>query len=275
MNISDVEIEGFGVWRSLRLNGFSDRLTVIHGPNEAGKTTLLQFVRAMLYGFSDERRARYLPPVDGGTAGGRLQLRTVAGPLFVSRHDRGDGDKSGAEGEVILSARSGGPPSGRSLIELLGGIDESTFNHVFAIGLREMQQLGTLTDTQAAHWLYDLTLGVDHVSLADVMERLETWRGRIITPEVHGEEPITNEQERLAWLDHRTLEEQQHHAHHHAHHHDPSGGEHAAPFERPASIERYAQVQHLLARKHQLKTEIEDLRGLTVRCSNRPKAPAT
>ncbi len=76
--------------------------------------------------------------------------------------------------------RPGGPPTSRSLIELLSGVDEPTFNHVFAFGLREIQQLGTLTDTQAAHWLYDLTLGADHVSLADVMERLEAWRGKLL-----------------------------------------------------------------------------------------------
>jgi len=254
VNISDIEIDGFGVWRGLRLSGFSDQLTVIYGPNEAGKTTLLQFVRAMLYGFSPERRARYLPPVAGGDAGGRLQLRTVVGPLVVTRREQADG-----EDDAIISARPGGPPSGRSLIELLGGIDEPTFNHVFAIGLREIQQLGTLTDSQAAHWLYDLTLGVDHVSLADVMERLETWRGRIISPEHHDLEHFHTEEERLAFLDHQTAAEQAH-----GHDHHPSH-DRAAPFDRPGIAERRAQAQKLLARRQQLKAEIDGLRELTVR----------
>lgn len=176
MIISDVEVQGFGVWSGLKLPGLSDQLNVIYGPNEAGKSTLLQFLRAMLYGFTPERRARFLPPFRGGRGGGRLQIRTVAGVLTVSRFDApGDSD-------AVVSARPGGPPTSRSLAELLGGVDESTFNHVFAFGLREIQQLGTLTDTQAAHWLYDLTLGVDHVSLADVMERLEAWRNKLLAP---------------------------------------------------------------------------------------------
>lgn len=177
MIISDVEIQGFGVWTGLKLPGLSDQLNVIYGPNEAGKSTLLQFLRAMLYGFTPERRARFLPPFRGGRGGGRLQVRTVAGLLTISRVDTpGDSD-------AIVSSRPGGPPTSRSLAELLGGVDEPTFNHVFAFGLREIQQLGTLTDTQAAHWLYDLTLGMDHVSLADVMERLEDWRNKLLTPE--------------------------------------------------------------------------------------------
>ncbi len=175
MNISDVEVQGFGVWSGLKLTGLSDQLNVIYGPNEAGKTTLLQFVRAMLYGFSQERRARYLPPFRGGRGGGRLQVRTIAGQLVVTRFDDSD------DSDAVVSARPGGPPTSRSLAELLGGVDEPTFNHVFAFGLREIQQLGTLTDTQAAHWLYDLTLGVDHVSLADVMDRLNAWRSKLLS----------------------------------------------------------------------------------------------
>ena len=40
----------------LRIEHFSDALNVFYGPNEAGKTTLLQFIRSMLYGFSPQRR---------------------------------------------------------------------------------------------------------------------------------------------------------------------------------------------------------------------------
>ena len=65
MRIKHIEIEGFGVWKGLTLEDLSDRATVIYGPNEAGKTTLMQFVRAVLYGFTPERRKRYLPPVYG------------------------------------------------------------------------------------------------------------------------------------------------------------------------------------------------------------------
>ena len=69
MRIKTIEIDGFGVWNGLALEELSDHATVVYGPNEAGKTTLMQFVRAVLYGFTPERRKRYLPPVQWRPAG--------------------------------------------------------------------------------------------------------------------------------------------------------------------------------------------------------------
>ena len=62
MKFTDLGIDGFGVWSGLEVRELGPGLNVFYGPNEAGKTTLLQFVRAVLYGFSLERRRRYLPP---------------------------------------------------------------------------------------------------------------------------------------------------------------------------------------------------------------------
>ena len=47
-----------------------------------------------------------------------------------------------------------------------------------------MQELGTLTDTQAADMLYSITAGLDRVSLIEVLRELEASRARIIDP--HG-----------------------------------------------------------------------------------------
>ena len=44
----------------------SPEITAFYGPNEAGKTTLMQFLRSVLYGMSAHRRKRYLPPFVGG-----------------------------------------------------------------------------------------------------------------------------------------------------------------------------------------------------------------
>ena len=86
MRITGLRADGFGVFHGLEIDGLSDGLHVFYGPNEAGKTTLMQFVRSVLYGFSPERR-RYLPPVHGGRPGGHLCLSTSEGRLEVSRFD--------------------------------------------------------------------------------------------------------------------------------------------------------------------------------------------
>ena len=45
MNIRELHIEGFGRWHGLSLSGFEPGINVVYGPNESGKTTLLEFVR--------------------------------------------------------------------------------------------------------------------------------------------------------------------------------------------------------------------------------------
>ena len=57
-----------------------------------------------------------------------------------------------------------------------------TFNNVFAVGLRELQELGTLDDTNAADLLYKLTTGLDRVSLIDVMRDLSDVRRKLYDP---------------------------------------------------------------------------------------------
>jgi hypothetical protein len=52
---------------------------------------------------------------------------------------------------------------------------------VFAVGLREIQELGTLSDTEAADFLYKLSTGLDRVSLVDVMRELAASRERLLT----------------------------------------------------------------------------------------------
>ena len=74
MRISDIRVDGFGIWTGLHLEDLADELTVFYGPNEAGKTTLLQFIRSVLYGLHGESRDRYLPPRYGGRSGGSLEV---------------------------------------------------------------------------------------------------------------------------------------------------------------------------------------------------------
>lgn len=60
MRITSLKVERFGVWENLDLPKLSPGLNVFYGPNEAGKTTLMQFIRTCLYGGGDEDRERYI-----------------------------------------------------------------------------------------------------------------------------------------------------------------------------------------------------------------------
>lgn len=182
MRITEIQIDGFGIWSDLELGQVSDGLTVLYGPNEAGKTTLLEFVRSVLYGYSAERRTRYLPPVHGGRAGGSLEV-VGAGGRFAVKRTPGNGLHVDDPGRVEVLSTSGARQGQHVLGTLLSGIDEPIFNNVFAVGLRELQELGTLNDTEAADQLYKLTSGLDRVSLVDVMRQLEAARNRMLAPD--------------------------------------------------------------------------------------------
>jgi DNA repair exonuclease SbcCD ATPase subunit len=89
MKLREAHIDGFGrlTDRSLR---FCPGVQVVLGPNEAGKSTLQQFLLAMLFGVKreDRKRREYLPqyeryrPWSGERYGGRLVYQLASGELF-------------------------------------------------------------------------------------------------------------------------------------------------------------------------------------------------
>jgi uncharacterized protein YhaN len=175
MKISGIVVDRFGIWDSMRLEGLSDALNVFYGPNETGKTTLMQFIRTVLYGFSPPRRQRYLPG-DGGPAGGSLLVREQGQALVLQRHIDGEGYES----ELRIRDGRGQPAKAAQLEKCLREVDETIFNHVFAMGLHDLEQLGALSDTAAGEFLFRLASGLNGASLFDVMAELENSRNRLL-----------------------------------------------------------------------------------------------
>jgi len=148
------------------------------GRNEAGKTTLLQFIRSMLYGFFARAAAILCRRCNGGRAGGTLDVASSHGRFQISRHDSA---ADGAAGEQLTLTAPDGTRQGEHFVRvLLSNVDEAVFNNVFAVGLTEIQELATLSDTEAAELLYNLTAGLDRVSLVEVLQELEASRNRIL-----------------------------------------------------------------------------------------------
>jgi len=207
MKITDLHVSGFGVWSDLRLDKLDDHLTVFYGANEAGKTTLMQFFRSMLYGLSSDRQLRYYPPVHGGEPGGQLTLASHLGRLTIERYwpARGPREDLVVRGRVTVRDDTGSDRSATVLDTLLSGVDEPTYNNVFSVGLRELQELGTLDDTGAADLLYQLTTGLDRVSLVEVMRRLHQSRAQLLHVENESGEILTLH-DQLEQLRHKTAQ---------------------------------------------------------------------
>ena len=88
MRIETIAIDGFGQFHGAQLSP-NPGLTVVRGPNEAGKTTLLAFTRAMLFGFATKR----YPALNGGKRGGWLDVVMADGrALRIERYGERGGD---------------------------------------------------------------------------------------------------------------------------------------------------------------------------------------
>ena len=244
MRITSLEIERFGVWENLYLPKIRRGINVFYGPNEAGKTTLMQFIRSGLYGCANPERARYIqmalyPRVESPFAENRLspteveeaddlrkksdspeETRWIGGVLTVQdeygthRLERRYVRKSasalygassleqkagfivsgglaawsgrffpipgtGIAESLIISGDDGQRLSDHFVQSIVNNVDESTFNNVFAIGLDELQKLGSLNETDAAQMLYRLSVGVDRVSLIQVLHQIVEERNEI------------------------------------------------------------------------------------------------
>lgn len=83
MKIERLEIISFGKLKN-KVIDFTDGLNIIYGDNESGKSTTINFIYAMLYGFGESRtkalslREKYTP-WDGGVCEGKMVLKTDSG----------------------------------------------------------------------------------------------------------------------------------------------------------------------------------------------------
>ncbi|MDR0869703.1 MAG: AAA family ATPase [Planctomycetaceae bacterium] len=194
MKISAFAIEHFGLWSSLTVPKLSAGINVFYGANENGKTTILEFVRSQIYGFSDSRKhyARkpgnvYLPhnaEVDQNghslfvRSGGMLQLDCPSGQYTL--HRLFEPEKTPNEDTVELYNLDGAKQGHQLLRVLISGVDETTFNNVFAIGLDELQRISSLSDTEAAEMLFRLSTGMERISIVEAIKEITGKRNKIL-----------------------------------------------------------------------------------------------
>jgi uncharacterized protein YhaN len=174
MKITDIRIERFGVWHDCTLSLRHRGLNVFYGPNETGKTTLMRFIRGLLYGFE----GCGVEP-DGGASpgrqwGGALGIEVGGQSCEIRRIAQ-----SGAHGLVTVKGLDREAPAETQLDEILSRIDARVFESVFAIGLFELQQLATLENTQCAERIYGMSLGPDGECLIQATEELREERKRL------------------------------------------------------------------------------------------------
>jgi len=184
MKIKSLHIDGFGVWNNKTWEPLSSGLNVFHGPNETGKSTLMAFIRSILFGLDRRGHARRYEPLNGGTHGGWLDVgvdgRFVRIERKAGRHVRGtvtvyDGDATGGEME---------------LDKLLAGTTRTLYHNVFAFGLEELEQFHTLQDTEISPHISGAALGIGAARWTAVQKDIEARQRSLFLP--HGQSGMIN-----------------------------------------------------------------------------------
>ncbi len=174
MRIERLQIDGFGYFFQREVGPLDVGLTVIAGPNEAGKSTLLAFVRAILFGFPARGSDYHYPPLTGGRHGGRVAIIADDGQRYTVERHRGP-----RGGQATVTAADGSQRDGVALPELVGHASLDLFQSVFAFGLDELQDMGSLSGAEVSGRIYSAGIGAS--SLPKVLRELEAEQGGIFT----------------------------------------------------------------------------------------------
>lgn len=143
MIIEKIIIKSFGLITDMTLE-FSDKVNVIEGQNESGKSTIAAFIKYMLYGFegaesegvTSERKKRI--SWETGTAQGSMYVRVKDKRYLITRSTTPT-DNSGRptykEEAAIVDLETGAPAFGKlSAGDVFFGVDRDLFDNTAFIG---------------------------------------------------------------------------------------------------------------------------------------------
>ena len=166
MYLSGFHIDGFGIYHDQGVQDLPPGLVLFVGDNESGKTTLMEFLRTLLFGFPRRAPKRNdYEPLRGGNHGGRLQVVMHDGRHYTI-------ERAGRHPATLTQA-GGTTMQAEPALHLLGGLDRDTFKHVFAVGLEELQGLGVLSQEGVRGRLLAAGTGLGSASVPEVMKSLD------------------------------------------------------------------------------------------------------
>ncbi|NQS90655.1 AAA family ATPase, partial [Patescibacteria group bacterium] len=185
MKIDNIFVDGFGKFHNYELKNIPKGLTVLIGPNEAGKSTILCFIKRILFGFPDKRSKQNLYPLlAGGKHGGRLTVSTDENKKYVLER------YSDKNEELRIILPDGSIVGEIELSRLLGHANSEIFENIYAFSLSELQDFETLNSEAVKERLYSAGRGIGTVSFAEVQRSMESEAGELFKE--HGSKPEIN-----------------------------------------------------------------------------------
>ncbi len=132
MRFDRLHIPAFGPFTGLdiRFPSAGSDLQVIHGPNEAGKSSLLRAIRDLLFGIHGQSPDNFLHEYKQLRIGGEVVSRAGDRLAFQRR--------KGAK-NTLLDA-DGNPLPDHALAPFLGSVDQAYFSTMFGLGTRELRE---------------------------------------------------------------------------------------------------------------------------------------
>ena len=141
MRIEAVDVKGFGTLIHRDFSPFSPKVTLLTGKNEAGKTTFMEFVRRMLFGFPTGRAAsKEYDPVTGIVKGGSVTVSLSDATRF--QITRIKTQNRSAENYLLFDDTTA--KSIDLFPDFIGHVNRDFYYRVFALSHRDLCTGGTL-----------------------------------------------------------------------------------------------------------------------------------
>ncbi len=182
MKLSAIEATRYGAFEGACLSGLGDGLTVVLGPNEAGKSTMTALTRHVLYGYPDARTKEYGYVSPAGPRVARLIFAEDGGEWVIERVDGKN------RGPVTVVARHGAERPGLRE-NLVSGVTEQSYRVVFGFGLEELAAIEHGDATDIAARLHAAGTGLS-VNPMDVRTQIEARAAAIWSP--RAQKPVVN-----------------------------------------------------------------------------------
>lgn len=185
MKIKEIHIYGFGKLQDIHIQGLSNKVQLFLGENEAGKSTIMAFIQAILFGFplKNQTELRY-EPKRGTQYGGSLLLDTSEfGEVKIERV------AGKAAGEVTVFYNDG--RTSNDIQPILKGMEKSLYKGVFSFNIMDIQNIALTDVDQLGSYLFSSGfIGSDHIH--KIMQTLEKESETLFRR--NGRKPIINEQ---------------------------------------------------------------------------------
>lgn len=181
IEIKGIEIYGFGKWTDQIFSWDDTAFIRLYGENEAGKSTLQQFILYMLFGLPPRKRSLFQPKQSSRLGGKLTLLDQTIGEYTIERMD----------GEVICYLPDGTRADESWLREQLGGLTRDMYESIYTFSALDLEGIQKMDETALSNVLFSVGLtGATHIY--ELEKQLDLEIGKLFKPT--GTRPMINEQ---------------------------------------------------------------------------------